>query len=273
VNDRHRHLAPLLRIALLVALGDYLTKAAAERFLAGDAAVYFDWLRLTLVHNHAGAFGWTMGAYTWQLNLALTLGAIVFVLKVSRDLAGFDRTAPCALGLIVGGAMGNFASLLLPPGGVVDFIALDFGAGAGLVLNLADLAAYAGLALILRTGFLIVSEMRRTTRPDVTPVLVRPLAPRLSLALAGREIAVVDREVALSVVRDDRAGDAERLTPMPSDVTPGSAPRLPLAADRAMPRPARVIEFPLHLVDPGVAGDGSLADIGQPPVDRRDTAR
>jgi lipoprotein signal peptidase len=264
VTDRHRHLVPLLRIACLVALGDYASKAAAARYLAPEPTVITDWLRFALVHNQDGAFGWSVGPYTWQLNLALTLGAIVFVLSVSRDLAGVDRTAPFALGLIVGGALGNFASLVLPPSGVVDFIALNLGAGHGVVLNLADLAAYTGLALIVRTGFLIVAEMRRTVRPHVETVLTAPLTPRLSFALA-------DQEVGLEVVRADAVERSS--TPELADVTPGSGPRLPLISDRPVTRPTRVIEFPVHLVDHDAGRDRLPADRRVPPADHHDTAR
>ena len=43
-------------------------------------------------------------------------------MPVARDLARIDKAAPRALGLITGGALGNFASLALGPPGVVDFI-------------------------------------------------------------------------------------------------------------------------------------------------------
>ena len=72
-------------------------------------------------------------------------------------------TGPRALGLIVGGALGNLASLITSPAGVVDFIALSFESW-GIVLNVADVAAYAGLAMILRTGSLIALAIRRDRR-------------------------------------------------------------------------------------------------------------
>lgn len=165
VTNSNNHLHVMARIALLVAIGDWLTKAVASRVVATDAVVLTERLRFAVVHNDGTAFGLSAGAYTWQLNLALTMAAIVLMVPVARDLARIDDAAPRALGLIMGGAMGNLASLLLGPPGVVDFISISMGAHSELVLNVADIAAYAGLAMMLRTGFLIVAEMRRSVQP------------------------------------------------------------------------------------------------------------
>ncbi len=162
MSDR-RHLIQLARIALLVAVVDLATKAAAKTFLVQEPGSFTSTLQLAVVHNNAGAFGWSAGAYTWQLNLALTLSAIVFMVPVTRDLARIDNSAPRALGLIVGGALGNLASLVTSPSGVIDFIAVNFERW-GIVLNVADVAAYAGLAMILRTGFLIGVAILRDRR-------------------------------------------------------------------------------------------------------------
>lgn len=182
-----RHYAPLLRVALLVAAGDLLTKQAAVLMLASEDQTYTDWLRLTLVHNDAGAFGLSLGAHAFQVNLVVKLAAIFLMLAASRDLARIDKDAPVALGLIVGGALGNLGSLLLHPAGVVDFIALSIGAGEELVLNGADLAAYGGLALLGRT----VWRVFVLTRSPARAVLSAHLAGRpVSLRLIGeREIS------------------------------------------------------------------------------------
>lgn len=168
MSDR-RHLVQLARIALLVAVVDLATKAAAKAFLVQEPGSFTSTLQLAVVHNNAGAFGWSAGAYTWQLNLALTLSAIVFMVPVTRDLARIDGSAPRALGLIVGGALGNLASLVTSPSGVIDFIAINFEKW-GIVLNVADVAAYAGLVMILRTGFLIgVAILRDRRAPSAQP--------------------------------------------------------------------------------------------------------
>ncbi|MGH7713088.1 MAG: signal peptidase II [Gemmatimonadaceae bacterium] len=185
-----RHIAPLLRVALLVAAGDLLTKQVAVLMLSGADTVYTSWLRLSVVHNDAAAFGLSLGAHTFEVNLIVKLGAILLMLAAARDLARIDRDAPVALGLIVGGALGNLASLLLHPAGVVDFIAVGIGHGQELVLNGADIAAYAGLALLGRTVWRVAVLARSPARAVI------------SERLAGRAVAlrlVGDREIVRSV--------------------------------------------------------------------------
>jgi lipoprotein signal peptidase len=161
VNPGSPSLQRLLRIAGLVAVADLSTKWIASKLWSDSPAHLTDWISMAVFHNDAGAFGLSAGAYTWQLNLALTLAAVIFIIPVTRDLTHIDRRAPTALGLIVGGALGNLASLLVPPRGVMDFISLNWSPGHSLVLNVADVAAYTGLAMILRTGVIIAATLRR----------------------------------------------------------------------------------------------------------------
>ncbi len=215
-----RHVAPLLRVALLVAFGDLLTKQAAVLMLAGDETVFGSWLRLTLVHNDAAALGFTFGAYTFHVNLVVKLGAILLMLAASRDLARIDPQAPVALGFIVGAALGNLGSLLMHPAGVVDFIALGVGAGRELVLNAADVAAYAGLAMLGRTAWRVISMARS------------PAHAVISERLAGRAIAlrlVGDREIVRCVAaRADARPAAEDQLWVPREK--GRAPRTDVVA-------------------------------------------
>ncbi|HEX7123063.1 MAG TPA: signal peptidase II [Gemmatimonadaceae bacterium] len=235
MTARSSHLAPLFRIAALVALGDLITKETAARLVTNDPGSLEGWLRFAVVHNDAALFGLSLGPYTWQLNLALTLGAMALVVPVSRELAEVDHLAPRALGLILGGALGNFVSLVTSPHGVVDFIAVRL-TETWLVLNVADVAAYVGLALMMRTGYLIVAELRRTARVEDRPVLVHPRQPVLHLSSPDREIlrpVYMDRHPA-------GAPDVEPTEPLP---------RLPFAEP---PRPrgdARVLEFPPRVAD------------------------
>jgi len=218
-----RHLTVLARIALLVTAGDLATKAAAKALLIDEATWFASWLHFAVVHNDQGAFGWSAGVYTWQLNLALTLSAIVFMIPVTRDLARIDPMAPRALGLIVGGALGNLASLVTSSHGVVDFIQISFET-TGIALNVADVAAYAGLGMIFRTGALLVAALRdeaRTREPArTTPVravfaersaMVRPMGaePQRAAGAGASELTVLDfnRVGRPSIPRDDTPAD------------------------------------------------------------------
>ena len=248
VNEPTRHLGVLARIALLVAVGDWLTKAVATRMVLGDPVVFTDRLRFAVVHNDAAAFGLSAGTYTWQINLALTLAAIVLMIPVARDLARIDRAAPRALGLIMGGALGNLASLILSPAGVVDFISISVGSHSELVLNVADLAAYVGLAMMLRTGFLIVSEIRVAARPrEIVQVQHWITVTRRAFA---------DREVPRPVLLADRsAPETDLIVPRPESVRRAELLDQPLTEDgkvidirphlsRAEIRPPRVMDVP-----------------------------
>lgn len=211
MTESARPLKVLVRIAMLVAIGDWLTKAAASRLVGAEPVVLADGLQFAVVHNAGTAFGFSAGAYTWQLNLALTLAAIALMIPVARDLARVDVAAPRALGLIVGGAIGNFASLVITPPGVVDFISVSIGAHSELIFNVADLAAYIGLAMMLRTGFLIVAEMRRHARPRKSALVQH-------WTIKGRQ-GFTDREVVRPVAIADMVMQVNELeVPRPESV-------------------------------------------------------
>src|SRR5690349_20962320 len=172
---RRSPLVPLARIAALVALGDLLTKQVAVLWIGTLEPRVSSMIRFGVVHNDKGAFGLTAGDYTFELSLALTLAALVLIVPVARDLARIDRRAPIALGLIAGGAFGNLVSLLLSPAGVVDFIAIQNADGAGIVLNVADIGAYAGVAMLMRTTAMVIAAIRKTRQQ---PILAEESAAR-----------------------------------------------------------------------------------------------
>lgn len=236
VNESKRHLVILARVAAVVAVGDWLTKAVAARLVAVEPLIITGNFRFAVVHNDASAFGLSAGAYTWQLNFALTLAVMVLMIPVARELSQIDRAAPRALGLIMGGALGNLASLALAPPGVVDFISVGLGRESALVFNLADVAAYIGLAMMTRTAFLIVAEMRRRAQP-VRTVLVRRRATVERRAFSDREVPL---EASLAdVVMTDAPGVIPR---------PESVRRIEMI-DNAISDP-QVIDIRAHLAPP-----------------------
>ena len=156
-------------IALFVALGDTLTKQLALTLLPADGAsigFFADGLRLVPVLNDQAAFGVGLGAYTWHINLAVTLATIGLIMAVCRELAAIDPWAPRILGLIAGAAGGNAISLLVSPGGVPDFIAFATRDGGEIVMNFADVAAYLGVALTARLIYSIVRAMNERRKDE-----------------------------------------------------------------------------------------------------------
>ena len=227
---RRSPLIPLARIASLVAIGDLVTKQVALLWVGSLEPPMSSAMRFGVVHNDKGAFGLTAGDYTFELSLALTLAALAMIVPVARDLSRIDERAPAALGLIAGGALGNLVSLLLSPAGVIDFIAIQRADGIGIVLNVADAAAYAGVAMLARTGAMVIAAIRRTrlegveetgrqrtaalTRLadlEVVRVVAREGGKRADVAAgesAGAAVGprpVADREVELRIIHADRA--------------------------------------------------------------------
>ncbi len=188
--DSQRCTVARASIPLLVIVGDLASKQLAASLLTRGDVPLGGPVRLALVYNDQAAFGFSLGAYTWLANVALTLTAVVLVMSVWRGLAAVDAAAPYALGLIGGAALGNLISLLASPAGVIDFVAIDYGGGRELVLNLADVAAYIGLALLAQTAWAILRALRaeRGMQREVPAVLALG-------ASANRQVYTAEVEV------------------------------------------------------------------------------
>jgi signal peptidase II len=208
---RRSPLVPLARIATLVAIGDLMTKQVALLWVGTLEPRVTSAIQFGVVHNDKGAFGLTVGDYTFEVSLALTLAALVLIVPAARDLAKLDGRAPTALGLVAGGAIGNLVSLLLSPAGVVDFIALQRADGAGIVLNVADVAAYAGVAMLMRTTAMVIAAIRRNRAAQVLEVGDQRTVAKSRLA---------DVEVARVVARDDATVAEREVEPAPSTRRP-----------------------------------------------------
>ena len=161
-----RPLRTFVLCAAIVVIADLTTKALAARYLGGsrDIDLVAGTMRLVLAHNDQSALGISIGPYTWQINCAFTLVALILAGVLCRPLAVIDRWSPVMLGLIAGAAAGNLYSLITSPRGVVDFVAWSPGNGREIVFNLADVAAVLGLVLTVRAALtvtrVIIAERR-----------------------------------------------------------------------------------------------------------------
>jgi lipoprotein signal peptidase len=243
---------PLLRIATLVALGDLMTKQLALLWVGALEPRAAASVRFGVVHNDKGAFGLTAGDYTFELSLALTLAAIALIVPVARDLARIDARAPVALGLIAGGAIGNLVSLMLSPAGVVDFIALQRADGAGIVLNVADIGAYAGVAMLMRTTAMVVAAIRRSRREAV-------------------QDATLYRDAALT-----RFADLELVRVVAREGVDADAPTADVGSSPGTTRPASDRQVHLHVIHadraPSRPGSALAARLRQSSGDTRGSA-
>jgi signal peptidase II len=146
-------------IAALVLVADVLTKVVAVARLEGrepvellGGAVY-----LVLVRNPGAAFSLATG-YTWVLSL-VAVAVVVVIVQISRRLRSTGWAV--ALGLVLGGALGNLADRIFRTPGplrghVVDVVSLLAPDGTVWpVFNLADSCIVSGgvlLVLLALTG-------------------------------------------------------------------------------------------------------------------------
>jgi signal peptidase II len=137
--------------AVAVFAVDQLTKWWAVEAL-GDRVIHVVWtLQLRLTYNFGTAFSIAQGR--GALISLLALLAVGVLLVTGRRTT--RKTSAVALGLIVGGAIGNLTDRAVREGdgflggGVVDFIDLQWWP----VFNVADAAIVVGAALMILTGW------------------------------------------------------------------------------------------------------------------------
>ena len=154
---------PLDRLATtasLVFIADYSTKQWALRALGrNDQPLGAGW-HLTVINNTHLAGGLESGGFDLPVTVMLTAILTVLILRVCRQLAAVDGSAPATLGLLIGAGAANLADALLPPRGVVDFIAFTGSRGETMIFNVADIVLAVGLAFCLRTIWRIALAMR-----------------------------------------------------------------------------------------------------------------
>ncbi len=161
-------------IAGAVLVADVLTKVVAVARLQGNdpvellgGAVY-----LVLVRNPGAAFSLATG-YTWVLSL-VAVAVVVAIVRIARRLRSTGWAV--ALGLVLGGALGNLVDRIFRAPGplqghVVDVVSLFAPDGSVWpVFNLADSAIVSGgvlLVLLALTGREL--DGTRAVRPAATP--------------------------------------------------------------------------------------------------------
>ena len=168
----HRLLFASVAIGWL--LVDQLTKSWAVRSLGDGDVVDVVWtLRFNLAYNSGASFSMGRGAGRW-----IALVAIVIVcLLVWQARKASTRLTAVALGMIVGGALGNVVDRAFRAGGegflggsVVDFIDFQWWP----VFNIADIGVVVGAILLVVASFLPVPG------DDDTPEGAEPDAPAVT---------------------------------------------------------------------------------------------
>jgi signal peptidase II len=131
-------------VAVVVVALDQLTKTVAERTLA-DGPVHVLWtLRLSLNLNSGAAFGLGRGAGP----IIIVIGVVMIVLLLGLGRLATTRViGAVALGLLLGGAVGNLVDRLVRDNGgaVIDFIDFQWWP----VFNVADIGVTVGAGLLV----------------------------------------------------------------------------------------------------------------------------
>ncbi|GAA1968615.1 signal peptidase II [Kitasatospora viridis] len=157
---RRRRLTVLFSVALLVFLIDLSSKLLVVAKLEGRSPIRIigDVVTLQVIRNSGAAFG--MGQTMTIVFTVIAAAVVVVIWRISRRL--YSLPWAIALGLLLGGAVGNltdriFRSPSVFRGHVVDFISVQHFA----VFNLADSAIVCG-------GILVVLLSFRGSNPDGT---------------------------------------------------------------------------------------------------------
>lgn len=139
---------PLLIAALVIAV-DQLTKDWAQRALGDGDVVDVVWkLQFNLAYNRGMAF--SRGDGLGPIVPVLAIGVVaVLLIAVGRSSS---RWFVAAVGLVIGGALGNVIDRLFRGdgwlrGAVVDFVDLQFWP----IFNVADMAIVVGGAILVLT--------------------------------------------------------------------------------------------------------------------------
>lgn len=135
---------------LTVLIADVVTKYLVHsRIIEGSFhSIVGDWVRLTRLYNPGAAFGLHLGSYSRWILTIVALVAVAVVSTMYRNTRPHDWRRGLALGLVVGGALGNAVNRVWLARGVVDWIDIGIGATRWPSFNVADIGISCGAVLL-----------------------------------------------------------------------------------------------------------------------------
>jgi len=151
-------------IAALALALDQLSKWLVLKYetLHVPHQVLGDALRFSLTMNERGLFGMSYGPL-W-MHYALPMLVVIVVIYLAWRSP--DRWTAVALGMVLGGGVGNNLIDRVRFGSVVDFIDMGIGNTRWYTYNLADAFAVAGVIMILTHEFLGWGKARPAAAAD-----------------------------------------------------------------------------------------------------------
>jgi signal peptidase II len=146
-------------VAAAVVIADQVGKQIATRALADGPVHVVGGIHLQLYRNFAGPGGHWAG-HTLLISIFTVGAALALIVAIAR--MRLDRVSAVALGLFLGGALGNGLDRLFRGpaplhGGVVDWLAPSAHGGS---MNLADLALNAAVVLLVAGALLSMRASR-----------------------------------------------------------------------------------------------------------------
>ena len=159
-SSRIRQVSVGFCLAIVVVTLDQWTKSLASSGLEYRVPVMVThWFDLMLAHNSGAAFSFLADSGGWQRwlfsGIALVVSIVISVWLCRLPARRWLLTS--ALGLVLGGGMGNLLDRLIH-GYVVDFIALHYGSWYWPAFNLADSAITLGACLLIIDSFKNTNE-------------------------------------------------------------------------------------------------------------------
>ncbi|MDF3297087.1 signal peptidase II [Streptomyces tropicalis] len=147
-----RRIAVLFGVAALAYALDLVSKLIVVAHLEHHAPIEIvgDWLKLEAIRNAGAAFG--VGEAFTVIFTAIAAAVIVVIARLARKL--YSLPWAVALGLLLGGALGNLTDRIFRAPGVFEGAVVDFIAPKHFaVFNLADSAIVCGGILIVLLSF------------------------------------------------------------------------------------------------------------------------
>ncbi|MFE1440700.1 signal peptidase II [Streptomyces sp. NPDC058739] len=147
-----RKIAVLFAVAAFAYLVDLVSKMIVVAKLEHHDAIeiFGEWLKFDAIRNRGAAFGFGQ-AFTIIFTL-IAAAVIVVIFRLARKL--YSLPWAIALGLLLGGALGNLTDRIFRAPGVLEGAVVDFIAPKHFaVFNLADSAIVCGGILIVLLSF------------------------------------------------------------------------------------------------------------------------
>ena len=138
-------------VALAIIIADFVSKRLilASMSYGETKQVFGDFVRFTLGFNNGIAFGLKFGDAARPLLIIFTLAAVAGIIWIYRTTDARHRLQLLALGLILGGAVGNLLDRFQRAAGVADFIDVGIGPKRFWTFNIADSAITVGAILLV----------------------------------------------------------------------------------------------------------------------------